>query len=103
MKSLGLILCLAACTLSPLLARNVKLTSAPRVIGRTIVIEGTTDLPDQAVIEWELRHELLFKRRDIPISRMATEGHTTVHDRRYTVAVDLSAWPDGQVEVWVAF
>jgi hypothetical protein len=60
-------------------------------------------LPDQAVIEWELRHELLFKRRDIPISRMATEGHTTVRGNRYTVTIDLSNWPTGLVEVWVAF
>ena len=79
------------------------LTSSSRVVGRTLVIEGTTDLPDSAVIEWELRHESLFKRRDIPISRMASEGHTVVRGRRYTIAVDLSAWPAGQVEVWVAF
>ena len=73
------------------------------MVGRTILIEGTTDLPDQTVIEWELRHEFLFKRRDIPICRMADEGHTVVRNHRYCVSVDLSGWPAGQVEVWVAF
>ena len=67
------------------------------------MIEGTTDLPDSAVIEWELRHEQLFTRHDIPISRMATEGHAVVHNHRYTATIDLSQWPSGSVEVWVAF
>ena len=87
----------------PLVARHVSLTSAPRVIGHRLVIEGTTDLPDSTIIEWELRHESLFKRHDIPISRMVTEGHTVVRGHRYSVAIDLSSWPTGQVEVWVAF
>ena len=95
--------CIAAFFTGSLAARNVILTSSPRVVGHTLIIEGTTNLPDSAVIEWELRHESLFKRHDIPISRMATEGHTAVRGGRYTVAVDLSAWPSGQVEVWVAF
>src|SRR5215467_3602942 len=91
--------CIAAFFTGSLAARNVILTSSPRVVGHTLIIEGTTNLPDSAVIEWELRHESLFKRHDIPISRMATEGHTAVRGGRYTVAVDLSAWPSGQVEV----
>src|SRR6266545_3830694 len=102
-KHLAPLLCLAVLCANSLAARTVLLTTTPRVVGRTIYIEGTTDLPDSAIIEWELRHEQLFKRRDIPISRMATEGHAIVHDRKYVVAVDLSAWPSGQVEVWVAF
>jgi hypothetical protein len=102
-KHIAPVLCLAAVFAGTLVARHVTLTSSSRVVGRTLLIEGTTDLPDSAVIEWELRHESLFTRRDIPISRMATEGHTKVHDRRYTIAVDLSSWPAGQVEVWVAF
>ena len=102
-KHFAPVLCLAAVFAGTLAARHVVLTSSSRVVGRTLYIEGTTDLPDSAVIEWELRHESLFKRRDIPISRMATEGHTIVRDRRYRVAVDLSAWPEGEVEVWVAF
>ena len=96
-------LCLAVLCANSLAATTVLLTTTPRVVGRTIYIEGTTDLPDSAIIEWELRHEQLFKRRDIPISRMATEGHAVVRDHRYIVAVDLSAWPTGDVEVWVAF
>jgi|SRR5581483_9006260 len=96
-------LCIAAVLAGTLVARHVSLTSSSRVVGRTLFIEGTTDLPDSTVIEWELRHESLNTRRDIPISRMATEGHTVVRGHRYRVAVDLSSWPAGQVEVWVAF
>ena len=102
-KQIAPFVCVAAVFAGSLAARHVALTSSSRIVGQTLFIEGTTDLPDSAVIEWELRHESLFTRRDIPISRMATEGHTVVHDRRYTIAVDLSAWPSGQVEVWVAF
>jgi hypothetical protein len=102
-KQIASFVCVAAVFAGSLAARHVTLTSSSRVVGRTLFIEGITDLPDSAVIEWELRHESLFKRRDIPVSRMATEGHTTVHGKHYTVAVDLSSWPSGQVEVWVAF
>ena len=102
-KHFAPLLCLAAICASSLAAKTVILTNTPRVVGRTIIIEGTTDLPDSAIIEWELRHEQLFKRRDIPVSRMATEGHAVVRDHRYVVAVDLSAWPSGEIEVWVAF
>ena len=103
LKHFAPLLCVAAICVNSLAARTVKLTNTPRVVGRTVYIEGTTDLPDSAIIEWELRHEQLFKRHDIPISRMATEGHAVVRGHRYIVAVDLSAWPSGQVEGWVAF
>src|SRR6266571_2208218 len=102
-KHIAPFVCVAAVFAGSLAARHLALTSSSRVVGRTLFIEGTTDLPDSAVIEWELRHESLFKRRDIPISRMATEGHTVVRDHRFVVAVDVSAWPTGDVEVWVAF
>jgi hypothetical protein len=102
-KHIAPFMCVAAVFAGSLAARHLVLTSSSRVVGRTLVIEGTTDLPDSAVIEWELRHESLFTRHDIPISRMATEGHTTVHGRHYAVSIDLSSWPSGQVEVWVAF
>jgi hypothetical protein len=72
-------------------------------VGRTLIIEGITDLPDQTVIEWELRHEGFNKRQDIPISRLASEGHAVVHHHHYSAAINLSQWPSGEVEVWVAF
>jgi hypothetical protein len=103
LKQFAPILYAAVLCAGPLLARNVVLTSTSKVVGRTLFIEGSTDLPDSAVIEWELRHESLFKRRDIPISRMAHEGHTVVRGHRYYVSIDLSNWPSGEVEVWVAF
>src|SRR5437868_13318194 len=102
-KHLAPILCAAALCAGPLVARNVVLTSAPRVVGRTLFIQGTTDLPDSAVIEWELRHESMNKRHDIPLSHMVTEGHTIVRGHRYNVAIDLGNWPSGDVEVWIAF
>jgi hypothetical protein len=84
-------------------AKTVDLTLAPRVVGNTIYIEGTTDLPDGAIIEWELRHEHVWERRDIPIEHMSGEGHTVVRGHRYYAAVNLSNWPSGSIEVWVAF
>jgi hypothetical protein len=102
-KHIAPFLCVAAVFAGSLAARHVTLTTSARVVGRTLYIQGTTDLPDSAVIEWELRHESMNTRRDIPLSRMATEGHTVVRNRHYSISVDLSAWPSGQVEVWVAF
>jgi hypothetical protein len=103
MKTPELVLFVTALTIAPLTARSVDLSLTPHLSGHTIYIEGTTDLPDQTVIEWELRHEQLFKRHDIPIGKMCNEGHAIVHGHRYRVAVDLTGWPEGSVEVWVAF
>ena len=103
LKHFAPLLSVAALCALPLAARNVVLTSESRVVGRTLFIEGTTDLPDSAIIEWELRHEWMNLRRDIPLSRMASEGHTVVRGHHYYVTIDLSHWPAGQVEVWVAF
>ena len=103
MKQTGLLMFLAAGCALLLTARTVELTLAPHLVGRTICIEGSTDLPDNAVIEWELRHEQLFQRHDVPISRMASEGHAVVHDHHYRATIDLRGWPAGKIEVWVAF
>ena len=89
-KHFAPLLCLTALLAGPLAARQILLTSSSRVVGRTLVIEGTTDLPDSAVIEWELRHESLFKRRDIPIAFWDERLSTAAVQRMLTDEADLS-------------
>lgn len=103
MKHPGPLLFLAVVCASPLAARTVELTLSPHLSGHTILIEGATDLPDQTVIEWELRHEHMNTRRDIPLHKMCNEGHVVVHDHHYHIEVSLAGWPSGSIEVWVAF
>ena len=101
-RNLGRLLLVCLCAVSAS-SRTVELTLAPRLIGNTIYIEGTANLPDSAVIEWEIHHEKLFERRDIPIEYMAKEGHAIVRGHRYYAAVDLTNWIGGSIEIWVAF
>lgn len=84
-------------------ARTVWLTVHATLEGRSLHIEGNADLPDHTLIEWELRHERLNDRGGIPVHLLAAEGHTAVVNGRYQADVDLSRWPNGSIEVWVAF
>jgi hypothetical protein len=39
----------------------------------------------------------------VPFEKLFADGHIPVRDGRFTHSLDLSAWPTGQVEVWLAF
>jgi hypothetical protein len=84
-------------------AETVRLEVTPRLHGRVLRIEGRTDLPDNARIDWQARHAEMNTRRDFPVERMSNSGRVAVRGGRYSATVDLSAWPNGAIEVWVAF
>lgn len=83
--------------------RTVHLTVAPHIRGSVLIISGTTNLPDHARIDWQARHAEMNTRRDFAVEHMSNSGRVTVRGGRYYARLDLSAWPAGEIEVWVAF
>lgn len=83
--------------------RTVQLSVEARLDGRILHVDGDTDLPDLSRIEWELRHSELSTASVSDVDNMAAEGHVFVKDHQFHADIDLTAWPGGAVEVWVAF
>jgi hypothetical protein len=85
-------------------ARTITLEIAPRIIGGQLRIEGATDLPDYAMLDWGLRHarrhELMNR---VPFENMTNEGRMMVRDGRFSTTIDMAGWPEGIIEVWVGF
>jgi len=83
----------------------VLLTLSPSFSGRTIVIEGKTDLPDGSQIAYDLEHEKFKEiRPGDDLQKVTwTAGVIRVDSGRYSHKVDLSAWPTGFVDAWVGF
>jgi hypothetical protein len=82
---------------------TVSLTLSPTLRGDTIFITGSTDLPDGALIAYEIRHEGAARRTNVPIEKLFQEGNATVTNGAYAAAVSLNGWPLGRIEVWAAF
>lgn len=91
------LLILAACS-SPWrpTSTEVNLDLEPRLEGRTVVIAGTTDLPDGVYLLWDVT---LLRGEPRPFD----QGEMQVRDRRFEERVDVSSWPEGEIEVWVGF
>ena len=82
---------------------TVNLTLEANLDGDVLTVEGTTDLPDAALIAYEVRHERLTTDVELPLEQLFAEGNMTVSDGGYTSTVDLKDWPQRSIEVWVAF
>lgn len=74
---------------------SVRLDLEPRLEGRTLVIAGTTDLPDKVILVWEVSH--------LDNERLGFEDLVPVHGGQFEHRLDLSDWPTGDIEVWVGF
>jgi hypothetical protein len=82
---------------------TVSLTLLPTVRGDTLFITGSTDLPNGALIAYEIRHEGAATRTDVPIKKLFQEGNATVTNGGYAATVSVNGWPRGKIEVWAAF
>lgn len=80
---------------------TVDLSLSPRVEGHAIVVEGETDLPDGAMILYEVEHGAYATTEDT--MDLFVPGLVPVSDGRYSVTVPAETWPAGRVTVWVAF
>lgn len=99
---------------------NLRISPAVQDKGHRVLIEGFTNLPDDALVAYEVEHELFFKGH-IPLlesdryskedRRAAQEkslkwmyrGHIPVKAGRFIQALDIREWPAGRIKVWVAF
>lgn len=79
-----------------ILTLNAKLLKA-----RTLVIEGTVDLPDGTVIDFDLQHSGMMRDPDPTLKFTNTQGQIKVTGGRYATSVDLAGWKPGTVEVWI--
>lgn len=86
-------------------SQTVDLTMDARIEGASIVAEGTTDLPDGAVIVYEVTHEDFGTKDDLedPVWSLFADGSVPVDGGRYSLSVPVADWPAGDVTVWVAF
>ena len=82
-------------------SQAVALTMEARVEDRSIVVEGTTDLPDGALIAYEVTHDD-FATSDATMDLFA-DGTVPVDGGSYSVTTPVPDWPPGDVTVWVAF
>jgi hypothetical protein len=79
----------------PASAQFVELSLNPRIQGNLLIIEGTTDLPNRALLMYEVSH--------VSPDPMVANGTMDVLEGRYLRQVDLSNWPAGTIAVWVGF
>jgi hypothetical protein len=86
-------------------SQTVDLTMDARIEGDSIVAEGTTDLPDGAVIVYEVTHEDFGTKDDLedPVWSLFADGSAPVDGGRYSLSAPVADWPAGDVTVWVAF
>lgn len=85
--------------------QTVDLTMDSRVEGGSIVVDGTTDLPDGALVDYEITHEAFGTIDDLddPTWDLFADGSVPVTAGTYTITTPVPDWPPGDVTVWVAF
>jgi hypothetical protein len=84
-------------------AQYVDLSLDPDLQGTTLSIQGTTDLPDRTLLLYDVAHEEMTTRSDVPFDKLHTDGNLEVSGGRYATQVDLTGWPGGDLQVWVGF
>lgn len=75
---------------------SVSLTVTAQQQNKQLRISGTTNLPDGAIVAFEVA------ATDLNVNEFA-DGTATVGGGRFSSSVDVSEWPSGNVEVWAAF
>lgn len=76
----------------------VELTLEPRLQGQSILVSGTTNLKDGALIGYEVEHE----RFDVK-NNFFKDGNIAVKNSQYSGRVSIVGWPPGKIKVWVTF
>lgn len=83
----------------------VLLTVEPRSEWRVMWIEGDTDLPDGALVNYRATHELAraAPAEEWPAKNLIDSGRATVQGGHYWARVNTLNWPAGEVAVLVQF
>jgi hypothetical protein len=96
------VLLFSALAVPTLHARSVAMTLMATLVGNSLYIEGSTDLPDKTIIEWEVFDEKSLNGSPGP-DVWAEEGRTVVTHGKYSAVVHLNKWPCANLTVWSAF
>ena len=72
---------------------------------RELRIEGATDLPDGAVVSYQITHGLAneLPRGDWPAQNLIIDGAAVVQGGVYWARLNTTYWPPGRVDVLVQF
>lgn len=72
---------------------------------RELRIEGSTDLPDGAVVTYVVSHELgnQLPSNEWPAQNLISDGTAVVQAGQYTARVNTTYWSPGKVEIQVQF
>ena len=84
---------------------TVVLTVNHRSEWRVLWVEGQTDLPDGALVNYRVAHEV-GKTSPVeawPVNNLIAEGRAAVRDGTYWAKINTLNWPSGQVRVLIQF
>ena len=72
---------------------------------RELRIEGTTDLPDGAVVSYRVTHALAaeLSPSEWPAKNLIADGTAVVQESQYWARLNTTYWPTGSVRVEVQF
>ena len=72
---------------------------------RVLWIEGDTDLPDGAFVNYTVTHEAaaVTPAEEWPAANLTESGRATVAEGQYWARINTLNWPSGQVRVLVQF
>ena len=92
-------------TQGPAGSETVSLNVEHRSEWRQLWIQGTTDLPDGAFLNYSVTHELAASRPpdEWPATNLLESGRATVKDGQFWSIVNTLNWPNGNVRVLVQF
>ena len=86
-------------------SETVALSLTYRDEWRNLWIEGETDLPDGAVVAYQVIHEIAETTsvEEWPAKNLIDSGNSTVRDGTYWTEVNTTYWPRGNVRLLVQF
>ena len=84
---------------------TVRLEVAHRSEWRQLWIEGSTDLPDGANVNYQIVHELGERAPadEWPAANLISSGRAAVREGQYWARINTFNWPPGAVRVLVQF
>ena len=83
----------------------VALTIGHRSEWRVLWLEGTTDLPNGAYVNYRVTHDIArtVPASDWPAANLVEAGRSAVQDGAYWAKINTLRWPAGTVRVLVQF
>ncbi len=83
----------------------VALTVDHRSEWRVLWIEGETDLPDGALVNYRVTHSVARSSpsEDWPATNLIDSGRATVQEGQFWSQINTLNWPAGEVEIVVQF